>query len=110
MNGDIPMAELTRELFAYLTQGTWVDQEAGRREATHCRDASRSWFAAPSGRLSVDGNQKRGWSRPSELDKKLSRLGRRTGDPNLKQCPGGYQGDGTHGAHEGLQFLRLREV
>lgn len=45
MNCDIPVAELTRELWEYSTQGRWVDQEAGRWEATQRSEDSRSCLA-----------------------------------------------------------------
>ncbi len=43
--GDILVAELTRELWVYSTHGRCVDQKAGKREATHCNEDSRSWFS-----------------------------------------------------------------
>lgn len=41
INGDIPLAELTRELWEYSTHGRYMDQEAGRRNATHRKEDSR---------------------------------------------------------------------
>ena len=102
MNGDIPVAVLTRELCAYSTQGRWVDQEAGRREATHRRDATRvPGLLALSGRWFVGGNQKRGWLKLPEHDRKLSRLGRQTGDHGQKLCLGESHEDGTSEAQAG---------
>lgn len=53
---------------------------------------------APSGCWFVCGKRNRGWPKSPELDIMLSRLGRQTGDPCQKQCPGGYHRDGTNGA------------
>ncbi len=45
MKKEILVAELTRELWAYSDHVRCADQEAGRQEATHCNEDSRSWFA-----------------------------------------------------------------
>lgn len=45
MNRDIPVAELTSELWAYSTHGRCVDQEDGRREATERREDSKLWLS-----------------------------------------------------------------
>lgn len=45
IKGDISLAELTKELWAYSTQVRWVDQKAGCLAVTHRRAEQRSWIA-----------------------------------------------------------------
>lgn len=42
--GDIPVAEVGSELWAYSTQGCWADQEEGLEETKHCSVVSRLPF------------------------------------------------------------------
>lgn len=51
MNCDIPVAELTMELWEYSTQGMWVDQKPGRWEAMQHSEDSRFCLAHSVGLL-----------------------------------------------------------
>lgn len=46
MNGDIAVAELIKEFWAYSIHHRWVDQEAGCLAVTQRRGDSRSWLAS----------------------------------------------------------------
>jgi len=45
MKGDMPVAELVRELWAYSTHSKCADQEDGWRAVMQRNAVSKSWFA-----------------------------------------------------------------
>lgn len=101
INGDISVAELMRELWAYSIHGRWVLQQMGW------------WLQVLVGlvHLSIHegGNPTTGWLLRPRLDRKPSRPGMRIVELDQKQYPVGCHRAGRHGELECCQSQRLRQ-